>query len=318
VRCHSNPCLGGVVLAITLMRALQLLFAVLLGAATLMVGCQTKSAALASKDSASAESVLSAFSGLEREVGGRLGIFALDLESGRELAQRADERFALCSTFKWLLAANVLFQVDRGALALSDRVPFAASDILEYAPVVREHASEGMLSVGSLAEAAVTVSDNAAANLLLPKVGGPEGLTQFLRSLGDETTRLDRTEPSLNENLPGDLRDTTSPRAMGALMRRVLIGETLSADRRALLLSWLVASPTGQRRIRAGLAGDWKVGDKTGTCNQGTVNDVAIIWPPGRAPVLLAVYLSDARSDFERLEAAHARVAELVVLEFSR
>lgn len=265
----------------------------------------------------SAPEAAAALSKLEAEVGGRLGVFALDLETGRELAHRADERFALCSTFKWLLAAQVLVEVDRGGLTLEQEVPFGASDILEYAPVVREHETEGSLSVGVLAEAAVVMSDNSAANLLLGQLGGPAGLTRFLRSQGDETTRLDRTEPSLNENLPGDPRDTTSPRAMVLLARQLLTRSTLSPENRELLISWLSKSPTGQRRIRAGLPAEWKVGDKTGTCNDATANDVAIVWPPGREPILLAVYLSEARAEFAQLEAVHARVARLVVREFS-
>jgi len=263
------------------------------------------------------ESSRAALAELEASVGGRLGVFALDLQTERELGYRADERFAVCSTFKWVLGAQVLELVDRGELALDEQVSFAPSDVLEYAPVVREHASEASLSVALLAEGAVVLSDNSAANLLLAKVDGPAGLTTFVRRLGDDTTRLDRTEPSLNENLPGDPRDTTSPRAMVGLGRTLLWGSALSASSRERLLGWLMASPTGKRRIRAGLPAAWKAGDKTGTCNESTANDVAIIWPPGRKPILLAVYLSEGRAELARLEAIHARVAELTVREFS-
>ena len=168
---------------------------------------------------------------IEATVGGRVGVFALDTGTGRELAHRPDERFAMCSTFKWVLAAAILARVDHAQLSLDERVSFDSTDLLEYAPVTREHVVQGSMTVESLAQAAITVSDNTAANLLLARVGGPAGFTQFVRSLGDPVTRLDRDEPGLNSNDPGDPRDTTSPRAMVGLMRRVLCGDTLSHPR---------------------------------------------------------------------------------------
>jgi beta-lactamase class A len=179
----------------------------------------------------------------------------------------------------------VLARVDRGELSLDGRVSYDGSQLLEYAPVTREHLSEGSLPTALLVEAAVTVSDNTAANLLLAKVGGPSGLTGYVRSLGDPVTRL---EPALNSNEPGDPRDTTTPRAMARLMRRVLCGDALSQRSRELLLDWLRASTTGHRRLRAGLPPNWLVGDKTGGGARNAVNDVAIAAPPGRGPVLIA------------------------------
>lgn len=256
-----------------------------------------------------------ALSELEAKIGGRLGVFALDTQTERAILHRPDERFVLCSTFKWLLAAHVLQLADRGELSLAERVPFGTKDLLEYAPVTRARLVEGALSLEELAEAAVVVSDNTAANLLLSKLGGPHGLTAFLRSSGDETTRLDRDEPGLNSNDPGDPRDTTSPRSMVALARTYLCRDVLSTASRERLLGWLIASETGKRRLRAGLPPDWKAGDKTGTGHRGACNDVAIAWPPGRSPVLIASYLSDSAADLSQLEAVHAEVARVVVRE---
>jgi len=250
---------------------------------------------------------------LEQDVGGRVGVWALDTQSGQEFGQRADERFALASTFKWVLAAAVLERADRGELALAERVPFGPADLLEHAPTTRAHVQEGALSVEALAEAAVVVSDNTAANLLLQKTGGPAGFTSFVRTLGDDVTRLDRMEPALNSNESGDARDTTSPRAMVHLMRRLLTGDTLRASSRERLLSWLVASETGKNRLRAGLPSDWKAGDKTGTGKRGATGDVAIAWPPGRGPMLIACYSSESSAELPRLEAVHAEVARRVV-----
>ena len=256
-----------------------------------------------------------ALGAIEARVGGRVGVFALDTGSGRALAHRGDDLFAMCSTFKWALAATVLARVDRGELRLDQPVAYGSADLLEYAPVTREHVEEGSMTLDGLAEAAVTVSDNTAANLLLERVGGPSGVTRFARSLGDSVTRLDRDEPSLNSNLPGDPRDTTSPRAMVGLMSRVLCGDALSAPSRERLLGWLRACTTGNDRLRAGLPATWNVGDKTGSGPRGTVNDVAIAVPPGRAPILIAAYMSEGDAALQALQAAHAEVARRVAEE---
>jgi beta-lactamase class A len=253
---------------------------------------------------------------IEAEVGGRIGLFAIDTSNGRVLAHRADERFAMCSTFKWLLAAAVLARVERAQLSLDERISYGPDALLEYAPVTREHVVEGSMTLSALMEAAVTVSDNTAANLLLAKIGGPAGLTEFVRSLGDMETRIDRVEPFLNSNDPGDPRDTTSPRAMAGLIRVVLCGETLSHVARDRLLAWLRACKTGKERLRAGVPQDWIVGDKTGTGRHGAVNDVAIMFPPRRAPILVAAFLSDSSADSSILAASHASLGSLIAREF--
>jgi len=218
----------------------------------------------------------------------------------------------MCSTFKWFLAAQLLTRVDAGQLNLGDRLKYGAQDLLEYAPITREHVNEGSLTLEELARAAVTVSDNTAANLLLAKLGGPGSLTQFAGSLSDTITRLDRTEPSLNTNQPNDPRDTTTPRAMVQLMNQVLVGRVLSPASRDRLLDWMRACETGKKRLRAGLPPDWLVGDKTGTGGHGACNDVAIALPPHGSPILIACYLSDGDAPLEVLEAAHADVAREV------
>jgi beta-lactamase class A len=254
---------------------------------------------------------------IERRVGGRMGVFALETGTGRRLAYRADERFAMCSTFKWVLGAAILAGVDQGRLSLDDVVPYGPSELLEYAPMTRTNVAQGVMTVGALAQAAITVSDNTAANLLLARIGGPEGLTQFCRSQGDTITRLDRNEPALNTNTPGDTRDSTSPRAMVGLMDRVLCGDALSPGARSCLLGWLVACETGKDRLRAGLPQNWMVGDKTGTGARNAANDIAIAVPPGHAPILIAVYMSDGGSGLDALNAAHAEIGRSIARELS-
>lgn len=233
---------------------------------------------------------------LETEVGGRIGVSALDIGSGARLRHRSGERFAMCSTFKWLLAAAVLA---RHQASVSDDGAMTPD------------------STSALVKDLVEASSNSAANTLLQQIGGPQSLTQYLRSLGDTVTRLDRNEPSVNTNLPSDPRDTTTPDAMIALMQKLLLGNALASDARATLIGWMVDCKTGLHRLRAGLPLAWKVGDKTGTGANGAVNDVAIAWPPARSPILIAAYLSESSASVERLEATHVRIGRLVAEVFS-
>jgi len=258
-----------------------------------------------------------ALSRLERRLGGRIGVLALETGSGAALFHREDERFAMCSTFKWLLAATILSKVDHGELALDEAVPFGQADLLDYAPVTREHVRSGAMTIRELARAAIRVSDNTAANLLLARVGGPGGLTRFVRDLGDPVTRLDRNEPTLNTNLPGDVRDTTSPRAMVDTMQKILLGTVLSHASRDRLIGWLRECETGRKRLRAGLPAGWKAGDKTGTGRRGAANDLAILWPPGRSPILVASYMSGSRAALSVLDEGHAEIARIVSRRFA-
>jgi len=253
---------------------------------------------------------------IEAKVGGRVGVFALDTGNGQQLSHRPDERFAMCSTFKWVLAAAILARVERGLLSLEDRPSYGSADLLDNAPLTTRHVAEGFMTLGALAQAAVTVSDNTAANLLLAKLGGPAGFTEFVRSLGDSVTRLDRKEPALNSNDAGDPRDTTTPRAMVGLMRKILCGDALSRAGRDRLLGWLRACETGKDRLRAGLPRDWIVGDKTGTGQRGAVNDVAIALSSGRTAILVASYLSDADTGLPALTAAQVDIGRLVARRF--
>ncbi|ALN63937.1 beta-lactamase L2 [Lysobacter antibioticus] len=247
---------------------------------------------------------------LEKNSGGRLGVGMLDTGSGQHFDWRGRERFPMCSTFKFLLAAAVLREVERGKLDLQKKIPIAKSDLIAYSPVTEPLAGSSA-SVAQLCEATMTLSDNTAANLLLPLVGNPAGLTTFLRGIGDPTTRLDRKEPELNSAIPGDPRDTTSPLAMVATMRKLLLQDGLQPASQKQLTAWLVANRTGDKRLRAGVPKGARVGDKTGTADT-TSNDLAIIWLPERAPILLTCYLTGSTLDGPGRDAIHASVARLV------
>jgi beta-lactamase class A len=249
---------------------------------------------------------------LEHASGGRLGVFMLDTATGATVAHRADERFPMCSTFKALLAGHVLHRVDRGEESLSRRVAYGPADLLEYAPITRAHVGEGGLAVAALCEAAITVSDNTAANLLLHASGGPAGLTAFLRSIGDDTTRLDRIEPELNVWAPGELRDTSTPRAMARSLRALVLDDVLSAASRERLQAWLRATTTGDKRLRAGLPHEWTVGDKTGTWSDATVNDCAVVWTPRGGPWVVTAFLCGLPSKRPMEEGTLAEVGRVL------
>lgn len=230
---------------------------------------------------------------VEARAGGRLGVAVLDSATGERLAHRAGERFPLCSTFKFLAAAAILHRVDRGQERLDRWIGYGPDDLLEYAPVSKQHAEQGGMLLGDVCAAAVQWSDNTAANLLFSILGGPAGLTSYIRGLGDEVTRIDAIEPALNAVRPGESHDTTSPAAMVGLLRSVLLEKVLSPDSRARLEQWMLGAKVGEHRVRAGLPADWPLAHKTGTWDDQT-NDVGLIRPPERSPLLFAVYYSGA------------------------
>ena len=271
-------------------------------------------AAVGSGDFKIAEARLAA---IEARISGRLGVAVLDSGSGARIARRADELFPMCSTFKCLAAAAVLRAVDAGTLRLDQRVPYGTSDLLDYAPVTKAHAGDGAMTLNDLCAAAIEVSDNTAANLMLRELGGPQALTRFIRTLGDDVTRLDRNEPSLNSAIPGDARDTTTPNAMLVSLRALLLGDALSEKSRAQLETWLLNCKTGGNKLRAGLPAAWRVGDKTGSGANATSNVIAILRPPGRAPLLAAVYCTGSTTAASKdLDAAQADVGRLVAEVF--
>jgi beta-lactamase class A len=251
---------------------------------------------------------------IHQRLGGRLGVHVLDSQSGRRIGYEDNDRFAMASTFMLPLAAALLWQVDRGAFPLSRALPVSSADVIHHSPAVQAAIARGatQMSIAELCAAIVVHSDNAAANVLLKGIGGPPGFTQFMRSLGDEVTRLDRTELELNSNVPGDPRDTTTPRAMVDSMLKIFTQDVLSLPSRAMLIDWMAQSRSGLERLRAGLPRDWQSGDKTGTGQNGAVNDLVITYPPGRRPILIAVYMSESTQDIKALNAAHAQIGEIV------
>lgn len=255
----------------------------------------------------------SAFRQLERDNGGRLGVAVLDTGTGERTGYRHDERFPMCSTFKFLLAAAVMRKVDRHKESLDRRLPIPPKPLLSHSPLTEPNAGATM-SIDTLCHAALTQSDNTAANALLATIGGPQGITQFCRSLGDRMTRLDRWELDLNESLEGDPRDTTTPAAMVLNLRSVLLGDVLSPGSRRQLRAWMEACATGTDRLRAKLPPGWTAADKTGANGEHTSNDIAVFWPPtGGHPLVIAAYLTQCQGPEAKRAAVLAEIGRLIV-----
>ena len=242
----------------------------------------------------------------------RLGVAVFDTGTGEKTGHRTDERFAMCSTFKMLLAAAVLQRVDAGHEHRTRTIAVPPKPLVSHSPVTEQHAGAEM-AVFALCDAILTQSDNTAANLLLTTIGGPDGITRFARSIGDNITRLDRTETSLNEALPGDPRDTTSPTAMTGNLQTLLLGTVLSDGSRNQLIHWMVANEYGNSRLRAALPTGWHAADKTGANGETTTNDIAIFWPMHQPPVLVSAYLTECPGTDAKRDAVLAEVGRIII-----
>jgi beta-lactamase class A len=282
-----------------------------------LLGCAALSVASALR-AQPPEVAIEVLQGLRERLGpgGRLGVAAWD-GGERRIELDPNARFAMCSTFKLPLAAAMLAGAELERWPLGEEIPFGEADLLDYAPVTRANLAQGRMTIEALCAAILEVSDNTAANLLLAKLGGPEALTAFIRRCADRVTRLDRTEPELNTNLPDDERDTTTPAAMLALAHTLIFGEVLSLESRRRLARWMVRATTGRERLRAGFPAEWRVGDKTGTGANGAHNDVAFALRPGRPPVMIACYISDGDASAEVRNAIHAEVGSIVSRAFA-
>ncbi|MFP8965946.1 class A beta-lactamase [Pokkaliibacter sp. CJK22405] len=254
----------------------------------------------------------------ERKLQGKIGVSLFDTGTGMGWSHRGSERFSMCSTFKVLACGAILQRVDEGTLSLSQRLSFSQQDVVNYSPISKAFAGkpDGM-SLGEICHAAMTYSDNTAANLIIGQLGGPQAVTDFARSIGDDVSRLDRWETALNTAIDNDPRDTTTPEAMTSNLQRLLLGDVLSKESQQQLGQWLRDNTTGASRIRKGVPNTWQVGDKTGSGDNGTANDVAILWPPGQKPLLLSVYITQAKSDWDACSAVIAEISAAIAAEYS-
>nr|WP_245804693.1 class A beta-lactamase [Halobacillus hunanensis] len=250
------------------------------------------------------------FSKLENEFDAQLGVYALDTGTDQTIEYQSEERFAFASTYKALAAAIVLQQKSKDEL--EEVITYTEDDLVTYSPVTKKHVDTGMTLL-KLSEAAVRTSDNTGGNLLFKTLGGPNEFEQALRQIGDNVTQADRIEPELNEFTPGDTRDTSTPKALATSLKEFAVGDLLSNDKRELFTDWLKGNATGDALIRAGAPEGWVVGDKSGAASYGTRNDIAVVWPPNREPIVIAIMSHRDQENAQYNDELIAQAAEIAL-----
>ena len=250
------------------------------------------------------------FNKLEGQFDARLGVYAVDTETEKSITYRADERFAFASAYKALAAGAMLKNKD--IHNLDQVISYTKEDLVTYSPITEKHTETGM-SLRDIADAAVRYSDNTAGNLLLKELGGPAGFEAALKEIGDTVTESDRYEPDLNSAVPGESRDTSTPRALAASLQAFAVNDVLSSEKKELLNDWLIRNTTGDTQIRAGVPEDWTVGDKSGAASYGTRNDIAVVWPPDRRPIIIAILSDRSAKEAAYDDALIAEAAKAVI-----
>lgn len=250
---------------------------------------------------------------LELSAKGRLGVYAINTANHEVVAYHSNERFPMCSTHKVMAVAAMLKASEASPNLLKTVLHYDSSDLVVWSPVTEKHLQSGM-SFQALGRASITLSDNTAINLIIKWLGGPEAVTSFARSIGDERFALNRYEPELNSAIPGDYRDTSTPLAQATSLRQLVLGQILDFKTRKLLKLWLINNTTGDKRIRVGVPENWIVGDKTGTCGSfGAIGDIGIIWPKKDAPMIIAIYFTGKNKHEQSSEVVIAKAARLVI-----
>ncbi len=252
---------------------------------------------------------------LETSAKGRIGVYAINTRDNTHLQYRADERFPFCSTFKFMAVSAILKQSMSQKDLLQKKIIFHKNDLFVYSPITEKHTDTGM-TVAEFCAATLMYSDNTAVNLLMKEQGGLHAVNAFAKSIGDHSFRLDRYEPDLNSAIPGDLRDTTTPKAMAESLQRIVLGNVLDQNKKSILQTWLKHNTTGNFRIRAGVPKNWIVADKTGTGDYGTTNDIAVIWPPACPPIVMAIYFTQQQKNARFRDDVIAKATALLINEF--
>ncbi len=263
------------------------------------------------------DTVLQQLATLESSFGGKIGISAVDTGTKQKIQYRGKERFPFCSTFKLMGVSAVLKKSMSNKELLQDKITYTKQDIVPYSPMTEKHITDGM-TVAELCKAAITLSDDTAINLLMKKIGGLDSVNHFARSIGDKEFHLDRWEVDLNTAIPGDKRDTTTPIAMQQSLQKVALGNALAKPQQMQLQEWLKANTTGEHRIRASVPQGWVVGDKTGTGDYGTANDIAVIWPAKCDPIVMTIYVTQNKKDAAPVDEVIAKATTILINEFAK
>jgi beta-lactamase class A len=262
---------------------------------------------------AAGQDILETVQAIEARIGGRIGVSIYDTRTDRSWEYRADDRFPLSSTFKPFACAAVLSRVENGDERLHRVLEITKNDLVSYSPATEKRASTVGMTIAELCEATITLSDNTAGNLILRSLNGPSGFTNYMRSIGDRVTRLDRWETNLNEAAPGDLRDTTTPNAAAESLKTLLVGDALSESSREQLTTWMENDKVADALFRSALPADWRIADKTGAGGHGARSIIAVMWPPTGTPIIAAVYMTENEATFADRNAAIAEIGAAIV-----
>ncbi len=256
------------------------------------------------------------FMRLENTFNGKLGIYAINTANNMTIQHRSNEYFPFQSTVKVIIVADILKKSMTDSHLLQEKIYYPHQKLYYWSPITEKHVAEGM-TVEELCKAAIMYSDNTAANLLIAKLGGPQSITDFAHSIGNKVFQLDHIETLLN-SVSGVRQDSSTPKAMALTLQKLTLGSVLAAPQRNLLVTWMKGNTTGEKRIRAGVQKGWIVADKTGSGDYGVTNDIAVIWPPNCAPLVITIYFVRSKQDDLKQEAALASATRLIMTTFSQ
>ncbi len=263
------------------------------------------------------QSFLDRLNALESNAEERVGVFAVNTANDYVIEYRANEVFPTGCTSQVIGVSAVLKKSMSDPSLLLTNIKFSEEELEEWSPLTRKYVTTGM-QIQDLCAASISFSDNTSMNLLLKIIGGVQGMNDFAQSIGDLSFRQDNDWPA--EAFSGgvnNLKDSSTPKSMVESLRKLTIGEVLDKSQRDLLITWLIGTQTGAYRIRSAIPNAWVVGNKTGTgAAYGSTNDLAIVWPPNHAPILLGIYYTNNNEHAKKREDIVADATRILIEEF--
>jgi len=244
-----------------------------------------------------ANTILKKITEQERHLGARIGVSIYDIAANDSWSYNGNDRFPLMSTFKVLACAKLLVDVEKGLQSFDTSTVITTDSLINWSPITKNLVGKKM-SLKQACSAAMIMSDNTATNIVLTGIKGPKALTQFMRSIGDDITRLDRIEPDLNEALDGDKRDTTTPNAMVKSLHTILFGDVLSQSSKTQLKQWMIDNKVTGSLLRSVLPKQWSIADRSGSGGFGSRGITAAVWSDKRTPIILSIYLTQTEASF--------------------
>ncbi|MFB0980352.1 MAG: class A beta-lactamase [Alteromonadaceae bacterium] len=253
----------------------------------------------------------------ERKIGGRIGVSIYDVTANDLWNYNGNLRFPLMSTFKTLACAKLLSDVENGIQSLDNSTVITKKSLVTWSPITEQRVGE-KVTLKEACSAAMIMSDNTATNIVLKGIKGPEALTQFLRSIGDDVTRLDRIEPYLNEAIDGDERDTTTPNAIVKSLHTLLFGDVLSTLSKEQLKKWMMDNRVTGSLLRSVLPELWSIADRSGSGGFGSRAITAVVWSDKKTPLIISIYLTQTKISFDQRNKTIADIGKEIFTVYSQ